>query len=213
MRTTLVAAIVVGVAGSAALAERIDLFVYENSNGADVSGLDLWVDVVDRGSYAEFTFHNDSSISSFVRSIYIEKTSFSNSSLEDGAIVEPQPVGVKFINGGSPPNPAGSIRHFGGEWQGNLLAVKARSGGSNKDGIDQGEYVGLRFDYDGITFQDLLDALSGDTPAFRIAQHVQGLPYGYSVWTMNDGGRIVPLPSASAMAMVGMGLVSLRRRR
>src|SRR5690606_14445946 len=37
----------------AAHAERIDLFVFENEDNADVSGLDLWVDVTQIGSQAQ----------------------------------------------------------------------------------------------------------------------------------------------------------------
>lgn len=202
-----------GAAASLALAERVDVQIYENSDNADVSGLDLWVDVLDQGTHADLVFHNDSSIGSFIRSIYIEKTAFSDGSMDNSRIRNPQPLGVKFVKGGSPPNPAGSIRDFGGEWRGNLFAVKAKSPGTNKDGIDPGESLTLQFDYAGIDFQQLVAALSGDTPEFRIAEHIQGLPGGSSVWGKNGEHRVVPLPSAAAMGFAGLGLVTLRRRR
>lgn len=203
-----------GIAASAATAERIDMFVFENADGANVAGLDLWVDVVDRGEHAEFVFYNDSTISSFVRSVYLEETDFSDDAIEDVEIADDQQDGVRFKNGGSPKNPAGAIKHFGGKWQGNLFAGKSRKSGSGKDGIDAGERLVIEFELDDIDFATLISGLTSDTPTFRIAQHVQGLPGGESVWTKNTpNGRIVPLPSAAMMSLAGLGMVATRRRR
>jgi hypothetical protein len=199
---------------AAASAERIDLFVFENADGAEVSSLDLWVDVVDRGAYADFVFHNDSTVASTVTNIYIESTDFSTSGLTDGRIENPQPAGVDFRPGSAPPTPPGSIAAEGGAWQGNLFSAKAKKPGSGKDGIDPGEHLVLQFDLDGIAFSDLIDALTGDSPAFRIAQHVQGIGE-FSVWTVNGDGEnaIVPLPSGAALSLAGLAIVATRRRR
>jgi MYXO-CTERM domain-containing protein len=213
MHNHLVTIALLGAVSAAATAERVDLFVFENADGADVSGLNLWADVVDKGSYAEMVFHNDSTIDCFVRSIYIENTDFSSDALDVMSIQNPQPLGVKFKNGGSPPQPAGSIKNFGGDWQGNLFAAKANKPGSGKDGIDSGEHLVFEFDYSNFTFQEIIDALTADVPAFRIAQHVQGLPGGFSVWTMNDPEQAVPLPSAAGLSLAGIAALGLRRRR
>jgi len=207
-----IAVAVAGTVAAPALADRIDLIVFENADGADVSALDLWVDVVGAGSAVDLVFHNDSGMQSFVRSVYIESTAFSVAAMIDGELLSPQPAGVKFKQGATPPNPAGSIAGFGGAWGGNLFSAKADKPGTNKDGIDPGESLTVRFDLADAGIGDVLDALRSDPLGFRIAAHVQGLPCGESVWAVNVP-RAVPIPTASAMGLVGLGVMALRRRR
>ncbi len=182
-------------------ATPIDLYVYENSDNANTEGLHTWIDLIDGGSYVDFTFHNDSTISSVITDIYFESTAFSSTSLTNGTIVTPQPTGVDFTNSASPPEPAGSIRHFGGEWNGNLFVAGATPPAS-KNGIGQGESLTIRFNYMNINFNDLQEALSNPT-AFRIAQHVQCLPNNKSIWT------VTPLPLPSTMTLLVSGLLAV----
>lgn len=199
------AAAILACAGTAQ-AERFDLFVFENSSGADVSGLDLWVDVRDQGSFADFVFHNDSSIGSSIARVYIENTSASGALLSDGTIFA-ESSGVDFTPGSAPPNPPGSISGFGGAWGGNLFSAGAVSPPPFR-GINPGETLTLRFDLTG-SFSDLLDALTNGE--FRIAQHVIALPEGASVWTV-----LVPLPPAAwpgITALASLGVVGYVRRR
>lgn len=200
-----------------AAAERIDMSVFENDDDVDVSGLDLWIDVLQNGASVDFVFHNTSTTTSVITSIYFEDTAFSSAYLSGGRIVTPQPSGVNFRTTAHPNNPAGSIRDYGGEWGGNLFAVGARNP-RPLNGIGIGETLTLRFGLSGITFNELLDGL-GDPLAFRIAQHVQRVGVTEdSVWTVNDPFvRTVPLPSGATAGLLGLGVVGAarasRRRR
>ena len=196
--------------GFAALAHAdiVNLSVYENADNADVSGLNLFVDVTDGGTYIEFAFGNSSSISAVVTAVYVEDANAINGWLLNGHI-SAESAGVNFSDGATPPNPAQIGDAFGGAWAGNLYAADADSPGPT-NGINEtgNESLTLRFDYGGgATFADVLAALTADEPGFRFAQHVQGLPGGYSVWTTT-----VPAPgSVTAIALAG--LLAARRRR
>jgi len=200
--------------GSAAVADRVDLAVFENADDADVSGLDLWVGVVADGESIDFTFHNDSSIGSVVTSVYFESTGFSLDCLDDGE-VSFESAGVDFSDGATPPSPPGSIAGYGGSWGGNLYAADADSPSPAK-GVGVGELLTISFEMDDeCSLEEVLGALQSDPAAFRIAQHVQGLPNGSSVWLVNTP-TLVPLPATAWMGGVGLllplGLAVARRR-
>jgi hypothetical protein len=202
----IVAAAVLAAAGTAS-AEIIQLGVFENANGTDVSLLDINVEVVDLGGGAgQFIFHNDSGVNSVVTSLYIESTAFSLSGIQGLSIENPEPAGVDFSVGATPPNPPGSISGFGGPWGGNLFDADADSPGP-KNGINEGESLGLDFTLSGITFADLVDAL-GNPADFRFAVHIQGVgPNEQSVWAST-----IPSPGAASLLALG-GLLAARRRR
>jgi len=189
-----------------AQATIVNLMVYENASGVDTSKVNVWVDVIDKGSGAEFTFHNDSE-NGFISNIYFEKTEFSDNALTNAVIVTPEFSDVDFSKGSSPKNPAGSIKNFGGVWDGNLFSAKADSP-APKNGIKPGEYLTIRFDYNDIDFDDLITGLS-DPLKFRMAQHIQGLSKcDASIWTVNTP---VPLPSTLVLLAAGLPLF-LRRK-
>ena len=48
--------------GPASGAARVDVTVFENVQEADVTALDVWIDVIDVTDAAHFVFHNDSTI-------------------------------------------------------------------------------------------------------------------------------------------------------
>jgi hypothetical protein len=193
----------IGLAASIATADQVDLFVFENADGVDVSNLDINVEVVDAGGGAiEFVFSNDSSIDSFVSSIYVESTDFSTAAMANGAIGDES--GATFTPPATPEFPPGSISGSGGAWGGNLFSADKTPGSGT--GIDVGDYVTVEMDLiNGYTYGDVIDAL-GEPVAFRFAAHVQGIN-GSSVWVTNGPiGEIVPLPPA---AFAGAGLLAL----
>ncbi|MCL4742791.1 MAG: PEP-CTERM sorting domain-containing protein [Phycisphaerales bacterium] len=197
---------VVGLCAGSALADRIDLFVYENADNADIGGLDLWADLVDGGTFIDITFYNDSTAPAVVTSVYFEAFA----GLTGGSIVF-ESVGVNFSDGATPGNPAQPGFSYGGSWGGNLYSAGAESP-RPVNGINEGgtESLTIRFDYvGGTTFGDVKAALTSGGPDWRIAQHVQGVGDNaeFSVWS-------ITVPAPGSLALVGLaGLAGIRRRR
>ncbi len=194
----------IAVAGFAALTHagvRVDLIVYENADAADVSALDLWVNLTDGGTFVDFTFHNDSTAPATVANVYFE----ANSLLSGGAIVGSTGT-VIFADGGTPMNPAPPGMPYGGAWGGNLYRASATPPPST-NGIDPGETLTVRFTLVG-SFADVLAAVQPNASGgFRIAQHVISVNDDFSVWTINT-------PSPGTVALLGLGgLTAVRRRR
>ncbi|MBX3322091.1 MAG: hypothetical protein KF757_03775 [Phycisphaeraceae bacterium] len=187
--------------GAASAGVRVDLFVYENSDNGDVSMIDLWVDVVDSGSFVDFVFRNDSTGPATVANVYFEMNS-----LLSGGSVHAQSGGVSFSTGGNPPNPAQPAFLYGGAWGGNLYRAGANPPPSF-NGIDPGETLTIRFSLVG-SYADVVAALQPNaTDGFRIAQHVISVNDDFSIWTINT-----PTPGGAAVLALG-GLVAMRRRR
>jgi len=190
------------------LCANIDQVVFDKPQSVDTSGLNLSIEVIDEGDAVQFIFLNDSSIDSSITDIYFESTDYSLRHLKNGRIVTSESAGVDFGNSTSPSKPTGSIKNFGGKWSGNLLNIGAVAPSSH-NGINPGEYLAIRFDYSEIDFDDLMLALS-DPLQFRIVEHVQGLPSGNSVWTMNASHQ-VPLPST--LLLMSAGLIGMARSK
>lgn len=196
------AAILVGSFASVATAARVDLEVYENQSGADVSGLDLWVDVLAAGADVDFVFHNDSSISSIITQIYFEDGL--DALIANGSIFN-ESAGVDFKIGATPSDPPGG-NTIG--WMGTYFSVGRENPVSN--GINPGETLTLRFDLVGGATVDAIVAALGTTGT-RIAEHIQSLPTGASVAAVT-----VPVPVAVGPGLVllaGLGLYRYRRSR
>jgi hypothetical protein len=199
----------------AADAIRFNFTVYENADDADVAGLDLWVDVVDGGSYADFTFYNDSAISSNVAIVYFEAGGAAHG-LTDG-IIQAESAGVDFNPGGTPANPAQASSLIL-DWDATKQAFGARPPRAHRGIGNVGdEYLTIRWDYDGSSFDDVVNGLGNGT--FQLAQHITGLPDDdASVWARTGTpGDPVPLPASvwllgSGLAMTLSGRFIRRRK-
>lgn len=193
---------------AAAQADRIDLEIFENADLVDVSGLDLWLDVLPAGDdQIDFVFHNDSTISSIITAVYFEASAFATLALADPQIVD-QSAGVLFSPGATPPRPAGSIQEHGGTWTSLFSADANAPAPFNGINASAAETLTIRFALSPDTsVADVVAAISADPSRFRIAQHIQGLPGGASVWSI-----AVPSPGPLAL-LAGASLLAVRRRR
>ena len=192
-------------AGSALGGVRFDLLVFENADGVGTGNLDIWVDVVDNGSTIDFVWHNDSTASATVTSIYSEISNASGT-LTNALIMND--ASVQYSSGATPPNPPGSISFFGGAWAGNHFSADPDVPQPMVKAINPGESLTVRFDLGSASFQDIIDALNGGPAAFRLAAHVQEVGPGgeSSVWV------VTPTPGTAGLMALG-GLVAMRRRR
>ncbi len=197
---------IIGAAATVASAQRFDLFVYENDDNADMSGMEIYFEIFDVGGAIDFEFHNDSTGPMFVSAVYFED---SFAGLVNG-LIQNESAGVDFELGASPAMPAPPGAGFGGDWLGNLFDADAESP-SEEFSINAGvgETLTIRFDLDGIGFGDVVDALGSDPRGLRIATHIQGIGGndGDSAWGIN-----VPAP-ATLVAFGGLVALASRRRR
>jgi len=190
------------IAGPAS-AERVDLNVFENSSGADVSGLDLWVDVTSSGGYVDMKFNNDSTISAILTQIYLESNL---SSLLNNGMIYATTGNVHFVPGANPSSPPGgtNIGWVGEFYTAGRVKAGGVSNGIDDDAVDPDESLTLRFDLlTGKTLDDVLSSLVDDG---RVAGHVQGLPRGASVSVVT-----VPLPVAGSAGLAMLGAIGLAR--
>jgi len=164
------------------------------------SELDIFVDVQPgTDSLVEFTFHNQSSISSYIAEIYFDADSL----LSYVGITGSSGAGVSFVEQAKPASlPGGKT----------LNPVFAVSEGFSFDatppaphnGIGQQEWLTVTFGLNSGTFGDLLTWL--DSGEVRIGTHVIGLPDGSS-----ESGTTVPEPAT--IILLGLSSLALLRRR
>ena len=90
------------------------------------------------------------------------------------------------------------------------------NGAKTKWGINSGDTLAMTVNH-GLAFEDFLDLFGEwDEEGFRIAMRIEGIGRGGSqcIWGITDNpGRAVPLPSAAALTLAGLGCVILRRTR
>jgi MYXO-CTERM domain-containing protein len=210
----------VGLAAGIAEAGPVYGFTRITNNGSQDVASQLTVEVEAAGAnQVDFIFRNSGPLASSITDIY-----FDDGSLLGIASIINGGAGVDFSQGASPGAlPGGSAVNF------NTSAGFSADSNSPAQpmGVNPGEMVTIRFDL--IGGQDINDtlaamALSLANPGadvlggLRIGIHVQGLPDGQSDGFVNGGGAggggpMIPLPSAGAMGLAGLGLIARRQRR
>lgn len=219
------AGVAVAALAAGAAANTVPFVVYENDNFADVSGLNLFVDITDAGNdKVTFRFENQSNNGAIITELYFENTVFSSGSLLGGSVSDSH----SNVNFGDPESPHPSNKTPGGfsdiKWgdgpppHNTTLYFAARDSGSGgiDNGIGMGEWLEVTFDVvGGVTASDIAAAMAKSlidsyvADGFRIAQHVQSIgSNGDSVWTIS----YIPTPSAAFLGAAGL-LVLARRRR
>jgi hypothetical protein len=202
--------LVLTVSGPAQAGTVVPFQVYNNDEGADLTGTDWSLEVFDLGSgKGEFVISNDSTVACDIKTVFVEK------GLDEiiGNLVYSaahSSGGVDFGEAQNGSSPGGGLDPA---WTGKMFLAK-RDGGS--DGIDKGEWAAFTFDFiSGRTIDHLLAVLPNNgTNTGRIVVHVgslNGTP-DKSVWAVT-----VPVPPA---AWMGLGLLAsigvlrqVRRRR
>lgn len=212
----LIAGVCLLTAAGPASADRVDFYVFENSTSGDVSGLDLWVDVLDVvAGKVDLVFHNDG-IASAVEQINPEDTPWAQANLANGAIVDESPpksvgppvTGVDFEpKSGASNLPGGTNISWLGELENTSFDAQSPP---PKLGLNPGETLTLRYDLlvAGASASDVVSALQGD--GWRIGQHVISVgPQEFSVSTVTT----VPLPAAAWAGLLLMGGIGANRMR
>lgn len=171
-----------------------------SATNAAIGEAQLSMTVSDYGSnQALFTFNNTGPEASFIGQIYWENPL----GLLDGiAGFIQNTADVNFVES------TGNLNLPGGNAIAFIEAygAEADSPGSNKDGVDEGEELGVIFDLDSLaSFADLIVDL--DAGLMRVGLHVQGFADGGSESFVNDGRKVppvIPVPAALPLALFGM---------
>lgn len=208
-RVTAIAAL--ALAAGLAQAQTAPFVVFENGDDIELNGLQIDLEVVDLGTQVKFIIANNSTLDSRVTSIYFELTDLSFGALSNPVIMNNDGVNYEDEKV-APRKPAGSIKHYGGDWGGTLYGLKPSTPMPNVTGMSPGEWVSVIFDVaDGYAVSDVIAGLSSDPVDFRVAMHIQSIgDSGSSVWAVAE--PLIPSPGALAISTLG-GLVAFRRRR
>ncbi len=169
-----------------------------NGNFNDDPGINIYMDVTNGGSVAEFTFYNDSTIQNSVTNIYFDDGPIIGSTMN--IINGP---GTLFAEDGPTNLPSGNTIGFSADREFNIGAEPAPpANGINN--IGAGEWATVQLDLVGFTLQDVLNALN-DT-SLRVGIHIQDFTDGSSESAVN-------VPEPATMVLLGLGGLALLRKR
>ncbi len=169
-----------------------------NGNFNDDPGINIYMDVDNGDSIAEFTFYNDSTVQSTITNIYFDDGTLIGATL--GIINGP---GTLFAEDGPTNLPGGNIIGFDADREFNIGATQPPpDNGINN--IGPGEWVTIEFDLVGGTLQDVLDELNSG--ALRVGVHIQDFTDGSSESAVN-------VPEPATICLFGLGGLALLRKR
>ncbi|NEO32122.1 MAG: PEP-CTERM sorting domain-containing protein [Symploca sp. SIO3C6] len=182
-----------------------------SNNGAVNVAPQLTVDVNDIGSgQVEFKFNNTGSVDpASITAVYFGKGSNFSDVFSFDSIVNSS--GVKFSDGASPKNPGGGIK-----WNSGFAADADSPKGFNKNGIDVGESLAIKFDLNsGFSFTDVEDGFASDD--LSIAMHVQSIggSGGFSDWFQSNppvNPPAVPEPLTFLGSAVALGFGAIFKK-
>ena len=161
------------------------------------------------GGQALLTFTNSGPAPSIIADVYIDD----DASVITGIASIQNGAGTNFSVGAAPPNLPGG-NELSPAFAANFSADANPPTGTNKNGVDPGESVGMVLDLgNGVTFALLENAL--ETGAVRLGIHGQGLGStgGSESFVSGGGDGAVPEPSAALLFGLGAASVALRQRR
>jgi hypothetical protein len=181
----------------AAVVYPLEVFT-DNGGYHDSPEMDLYVEVVDRGSRVDFIFHNESLIDCSMARIYFQGGAFFGiADIIDGP-------GTSFGQPATPAHlPAGNLL------EPPFVTTHELSFDSDppapQNGINPGEWVMTTFDLiNSGTFQSVVDELN--TGALRIGVHIIALPDGSSE-------SAIAVPEPTMLCLLGLGALALLRKR
>jgi len=207
--------LILATAGFVSAGTVVPFSVFENADGADVSGFDISVEF-DAGG--DFTFFNDSTDFNSLTRIFFED-GFEDL-LDSSAVSLTKTTTVEFeskTNGGD--LPGGTNISWAGYFEKYLRitssGAKDSYGNPIDFGVNPGESITISFDLiTGTTESDIFDKLVfGDG---RIGIHVQRLTDADGKGDLSVSAVTVPLPSgvwAGLGLLGGIGLIQIVRRR
>ena len=182
----------------AVVVHQLEIFT-DNGIYYDSPDIDLFVEVADRESHVDFTFHNESLIYCSIARIYFESGTFL------GSVEIIEGPGTSFSGSPTPHNLPG--RNL---LEPSFIATYEISMDSEppvpKNGINPGEWLMATFDLinDG-TFLNVVDDFK--TGALRIGVHVIGFPDGSSE------SAVTVAPEPTTLSLLGLGAFALLRKR